>query len=321
MARGANRYQLTANLSSRFSLTATQHCLQMTDENQESSLPGALVRLTAFIENGWLGQLKPTTAKVWIVFNKFSDNLTGECNPSLSRIAWEALRQRDPENARKAKRELIALGLLEVLSVGGGFHTDTTVVRVCVPATPPVNLTPRQFHGGSISPSVDSTGNPPWISPVTPRGFGGPNSHELLKELPRERTRALSGEAEAGKAAGKDKKSKQPPVPMPDVPETLKTPQFEIAWSQFSDHRRAIRKELTALAAKIILQKLEAMGPAVAVTALENSIANSWTGVFEPDTRNGTLKEDPKVRTARILAMGEQRQQQSNNKKSTRWAS
>ena len=67
-----------------------------------------------------------------------------------------------------------------------------------------------------------------------------------------------------------------------EIPETLRTAAFLTAWNDYQVHRHEIRKKLTPLAAKRLLSQLAGWGPERAVEALQQSIRNGWTGVFEP---------------------------------------
>lgn len=74
-------------------------------------------------------------------------------------------------------------------------------------------------------------------------------------------------------------------TPLPPLPESLSA--IASVWESFVAHRREIRKSLTPRSAGAIIAKLERWGPSVATTALENSIAGGWQGVFEPDAPGG----------------------------------
>ena len=72
------------------------------------------------------------------------------------------------------------------------------------------------------------------------------------------------------------------------MPASLRTENFLKAWVEWQQHRREIRKKLTPLAAHRQLAQLEAMGEARAIAAIEHSIQNGWTGIFESkDVHNG----------------------------------
>ena len=68
------------------------------------------------------------------------------------------------------------------------------------------------------------------------------------------------------------------------VPDSLSVPSFLEAWEKFQQHRREIRKPLTPTAAGSLLKKLAGWGADRAVAAIEHSVANGWTGIFEPST-------------------------------------
>lgn len=66
------------------------------------------------------------------------------------------------------------------------------------------------------------------------------------------------------------------------LPPTLDTPRFRDAFQAWKDHRAAKKKPATQQAEAMALKKLEAMGEARAVAAIEHSVANGWDGIFEP---------------------------------------
>ncbi len=96
------------------------------------------------------------------------------------------------------------------------------------------------------------------------------------------------------------KRERKPAQAMPEIPEALNTPQFQAAWSDFVAHRKSIRKPMTPKAAELNLKKCLELGPDTACNAIEQSIANGWTGIFEPKNAtpgiNGSKpKRDPRV--------------------------
>lgn len=58
---------------------------------------------------------------------------------------------------------------------------------------------------------------------------------------------------------------------------------FGKAWATFEQHRREIRKPITATAGAMALNQLAAMGEARAIRAIEHTIAKGWQGIREPD--------------------------------------
>ena len=100
--------------------------------------------------------------------------------------------------------------------------------------------------------------------------------------------------------ASQQKAKRKPAQDMPSIPEALNTPAFLSAWDDFTAHRKSIRKPLSPKAAELNLKKCLELGPDTACSAIEQTIANGWTGIFEPKNTtpgvNGSKpKRDPRV--------------------------
>ena len=98
----------------------------------------------------------------------------------------------------------------------------------------------------------------------------------------------------------KPKRERKPAQDMPEIPEALNTPAFRSAWTDFIDHRKSNRKPLSPKAAELNLKKCLELGHDIACSAIEQTIANGWTGIFEPKAAtpgaNGSKpKRDPRV--------------------------
>ena len=89
----------------------------------------------------------------------------------------------------------------------------------------------------------------------------------------------------------KDKYKDKGETPLP--PSLAASTEFVAAWGEWLTHRREKRAKLTPTARKQQLAKLDAMGPPRAIAALRHSMANGWTGVFEPD--GGSNGQDRKL--------------------------
>lgn len=68
----------------------------------------------------------------------------------------------------------------------------------------------------------------------------------------------------------------------PEIPESLKTPEFAKAWSEWLEDRKFRRKPVTPLAAAKQFESLVAMGAEKAVVSIRESIEHGWQGLFEP---------------------------------------
>jgi hypothetical protein len=70
------------------------------------------------------------------------------------------------------------------------------------------------------------------------------------------------------------------------LPDVLNTPAFRAIWADWEKHRREKRQKLTPTATRQQLKRLAEMGVERATTAIFHSIANGWTGIFEPDSKS-----------------------------------
>jgi hypothetical protein len=79
-------------------------------------------------------------------------------------------------------------------------------------------------------------------------------------------------------------KNTSPTLPFDD-------PDFADAWKDWQQHRKEKKKPLTPTSTKLQLQTLEEMGVDRAIKAIDHSIAQGWTGIFEPNQPNQTSKQ------------------------------
>jgi hypothetical protein len=70
---------------------------------------------------------------------------------------------------------------------------------------------------------------------------------------------------------------------------------FADAWKDWVQHRKEKKKPLTPTSIKLQLQTLEDMGVDRAIRAIDHSIAQGWTGIFEP-TQNGKSNKQHELR-------------------------
>jgi len=84
-------------------------------------------------------------------------------------------------------------------------------------------------------------------------------------------------EAEAEADTKKDIKT-APPMALP-----FDSADFKLFWSNWEQHRKEKKAKLTPTARNQQLEKLKDMGEHRAIAALKHSLANGWTGIFEPE--------------------------------------
>jgi hypothetical protein len=93
------------------------------------------------------------------------------------------------------------------------------------------------------------------------------------------------------------KRSKPPTQSLPPIPTELDTPAFRTAWEEWIQHRKEIKKPLTPTTASKQLKDLAGWGECAAIAAIDVSIRNGWTGLFEPKgfAPSPAVQTDPNV--------------------------
>lgn len=115
------------------------------------------------------------------------------------------------------------------------------------------------------------------------------NAPTVSKSLLQNRTEQKILEPAAQSPSSKKTRVK---VPLPDVLNTL---DFKASWERYLTHRREKRSTLTPTASKRLLVKLAKWGEVRAVAALEHSVANGYTGVFEGKDDVGTQNRGGRI--------------------------
>lgn len=79
------------------------------------------------------------------------------------------------------------------------------------------------------------------------------------------------------------------------IPENLDTEDFREAWEEWLQYRAELKQKVTAISAKKQLKQLKQHSPEEAVKIIENSIANSWKGLFPESikSKDNTPKRYP----------------------------
>lgn len=111
---------------------------------------------------------------------------------------------------------------------------------------------------------------------------------------------AEGGASAAEESAEKetDTRTERPPRRKPcatdrvEIPAVLDTPDFRNAWEEWCQHRRESRKKHTPTSQRHQIAKLEQMGEARAVAAINFSIEKGWTGIFEESGTGGGKRGD-----------------------------
>jgi hypothetical protein len=110
-------------------------------------------RYNRFIDLGWFAVLGHNQAALWLTYNRYADK-AGVAYPKGSTLA-KLLGHKNTNHIGRLRRELAALGLLEVLLEGGGSG-HRCHVRVNIPPAPPTDA--NQSGSGSDSEECDHSG-------------------------------------------------------------------------------------------------------------------------------------------------------------------
>lgn len=209
-----------------------------------------------------------------VTLNNFIGN-NGHAWPSVETLAKSM--SVTTRSARNWMSDMVALGVLVVVPGGGRSQTNRYEMRLdMLPGnSDPGEVLNSERHSVFMVPGLSETLN---VVPLNPeRGSINPEPRS-----PR-----------------KDKKGQLKEHAFL-FPENLRTPDFEIAWHEWTKHRREIRKTLTPSTIGKQLRQLASWGPAKAVAAIETSIAAGWTGLFDPDGKRGSggTAADPAAESA-----------------------
>jgi hypothetical protein len=129
------------------------------------------------------------------------------------------------------------------------------------------------------------------------RGFQAPPKPRTRT---RTRTRARAG-AGAGAGAGARtgagttvNQTADPPIV--ELPQILDTPAFRESWGRWVRYRGEIKKPLSDTTVQAQLKMLAQWGPEKGARALERSVTNGWTGLFDPDDGGSANGRQTRVR-------------------------
>lgn len=163
--------------------------------------------VNALVAGGWMQRLTPIQQSVWLAMAKHADRDTGESYPGVDTIRRYLMLAREGR-VREARKDLIKLGLLEVIQVGGGrkpmkvrmiippvlpgSFAAEEAARKASPKAPRPESTPPQSQEGSKAgghPSPKAGGHP------APKSGGHP-SPKAGEEQTTEQTKGQTREQE-----------------------------------------------------------------------------------------------------------------------------
>lgn len=117
------------------------------------------------------------------------------------------------------------------------------------------------------------------------------NSKPTVKDKDKDKDKDKNRDKDKDKSKVKDK----------DIvvfPESLNSPDFKKAWSEWEQHRKEIKKKLTPTTIKRQLKTLSQFKIEIAISSIEKSIQQGWTGLFpEKEQENGQHKNQQHKRS------------------------
>lgn len=127
----------------------------------------------------------------------------------------------------------------------------------------------REEHVRNVRAASGSKGGNPFLLNQKPTpSFTSPSS-------------SSSATSATGNILSLKRENKTPPAP--EVPECLRTPEFEQAWDGYIAYRKTARmKPLQPASIAAQLKKLSEWGHDTAIAAITETIANGWQGIFKP---------------------------------------
>lgn len=124
-----------------------------------------------------------------------------------------------------------------------------------------------------------------------PKKFVSTSLYDPLLMPPPPHTDGVKGESDT-ETKTETKTKTRPRAGAVEIPASLNTPEFIVAWECYCRHRDQMKAKdrMTDEAKRLALKKLEKVGPKRAVAIIEHSVSNGWVGLHEP---SGTMKIGP----------------------------
>lgn len=142
----------------------------------------------------------------------------------------------------------------------------------------------------------------------SPTGSGSGSGSGITGSLPSVENRRSRSAAATGGGGGKPRKGKPKPETVP-IPPDLDTVPFREAWDLWARHRRA-KGSWTVVAAERQLAKLATLGTERAIAAINHSVEQGYTGLFEPNAPPGAQTNGaPQLTAEQVRGTPEEQEQ------------
>jgi len=207
--------------------------------------------------------IKGQRRSVMMALAHYADD-TGDCWPSQRTLAHDAAMTE--RGIQKIMDALVLAGEVEIVEKGNGRGNSTHYRLV------------KYARKGEQEPSKGRTICSSFEKEERANGdtLKGERIAERANGLP------LKGEQLVPPNTNRIPLESKKNTTMAEIPDALKTPEFLTAWSEFKTHRKQKKKPMTELAEQKQIRIMEQWGVARAIAAIDHSISNGWTGIFEP---------------------------------------
>lgn len=210
-----------------------------------------------------------------VAMSTYADDNTGErIRPSMKTLVSKS--GLNAGHANRTIRRLLAEGWIEVVGERskGGSKAAVTEYRICLErlqgecaAHPLRSAPPAHAHD---DPLRSARAAPAQRTRTPCAAHTDPSVNPSVNPSPPPISDAGANE-DAPKA-----------IVATNLPPILNTQAFSAAWAEWEQHRREIRKPLSATSTRQQLTRLAGMGQERAIAAIRHSIGNGWQGIFEP---------------------------------------
>ena len=285
-------------------------------------MPNRIIKESAF-ESDKIASLSDFEFRLWVgLITQADDAGRGDARPAIIKGRVFALRDKttakDIDNALHA---LVAAGCIDIYNVGGRPYflfpswADHQRVRDVKPKYPgPEETDKRERFSDSLPRTAASCGELPQNAAEC--GLNPIQSNTIQSEY----ESVSESESESKSESIKEKSKKESPIE-PTTVEQINDifnrfagydDELALALQSFAEMRKAIKKPLTVNAANLVCKKLKEFPQSDWIEIINQSIMNSWQGIFplnhghgNGDQNYGRREREASIeRSARLIREG-----------------
>lgn len=218
-------------------------------------------------KDGWFRKLKPVHKCLWFYLLDNCDH-AGVIDPDWELVTFQIGSKVSEADLDSFEKQVVILPNGKLWIHGFIRFQYGNLSRECKPHAPVFAAMDRS----GIDFDLISKGIEGYSKVIEGYRVGSQSLQDKDKEKEKDKEQDKIAERPVGNAA------------QTAIPDSLKTPAFEAAWSDWKKHRQEKRCPLKAgsQAEKMQLKNLEEMGELRAIASIRHSISNDWQGLFEP---------------------------------------